>query len=110
MIKFKKAVSKSSKIPPVVMSKKELKIYKKMDKYVTKCINKAIKKGYRYVVINNYEAVSASFSIGEYEYYAESFKVMLSDYKKELIEEGFKIKSSGLDFKISWEHGMNKDA
>ena len=29
MIKFEEVVSESSKIPPVVMSKKELKIYKK---------------------------------------------------------------------------------
>lgn len=110
MIKFKEAVLASSKIKPVTMNKEELKLYKKMDKYVTKCIKKAIKNGFKYVTINTLELEISVSSILGYNYYAELLSIMLVDYKKELIKEGFKIESDTLNFKISWSHGMNKDA
>lgn len=109
MIKFEEAVSESGKIEPTVMSKKEMKIYKKMDKYVTKCINKAIKSGFRYAVVSSFDVEYKSVYSWEYESYEYMLDRMLSDYKKELIKEGYKIEKSGIEFKISWEHGMNKD-
>lgn len=92
------------------MSKKELKIYKKMDKYVTKCINKAIKSGFRYVIVSSFDVECKSVYSWEYDSYEYMLDRMLSDYKIELIKEGYMVKSSGIEFKISWEHGMNKDA
>lgn len=102
MIKFEEAVLASSKIKPVTMNKEELKLYKKMDKYVTKCINKAIKKGFRYVVISRYGAESACVSIWEYEYYEHLLAKMLSNYKKELMKDRINIPIIKEDKDMSW--------
>lgn len=53
-----------------------------MDKYVTKCIKKAIKNGFRYVTINTLELEISASSIIGYNHYAELLSIMLVDYKK----------------------------